>query len=439
MITHIYIIIFTIFIIEIISYFKVLSKFQNTLSITKKITHVVISKKISDFWKEKVILKYSQLLFLSSFQILTIIISIVIIYFIFSFIDNSFSDHLISIAGIIETSAIVLIYLYLKKPINGNYSFLQQQLHHLVLGNKMVKKSLFQIEETLFAKKLINVQNHQHVFITGLPRSGTTILLEFIYKTNKFASFTYNDMPFILSPNLFSKFNRRQNSKLKDRMHKDGIQFNLNTPEAFDDVFFETFDDYEIKENLKTFISLVLKKYNKEFYLSKNNNNYKRIELIQSILPQTQFLVPFRNPLQQANSLLFQHRHFCKLQEREKFILRYMNYLGHFEFGLNHKNWNSPKNFSDQFSLNYWLEQWLLFYENLFDKLSQSPSVFFISYEQLCNNKSFQRKLLQRINSDLNFEYKLVLSQKKITENYDEKLLDKCNSIEEKMLSLKFF
>ena len=69
----------------------------------------------------------------------------------------------------------------------------------------MVKKSLFQIEETLFAKKLINVQNHQHVFITGLPRSGTTILLEFIYKTNKFASFTYNDMPFILSPNLFSK------------------------------------------------------------------------------------------------------------------------------------------------------------------------------------------------------------------------------------------
>ena len=167
MITHIYIIIFTIFIIEIISYFKVLSKFQNTLSITKKITHVVISKKISDFWKEKVILKYSQLLFLSSFQILTIIISIVIIYFIFSFIDNSFSDHLISIAGIIETSAIVLIYLYLKKPINGNYSFLQQQLHHLVLGNKMVKKSLFQIEETLFAKKLINVQNHQHVFITG--------------------------------------------------------------------------------------------------------------------------------------------------------------------------------------------------------------------------------------------------------------------------------
>ena len=55
MITHIYIIIFSIFIIEIIRYFKVLSKFQNILSITKKITHVIISKKISDSWKEKVI------------------------------------------------------------------------------------------------------------------------------------------------------------------------------------------------------------------------------------------------------------------------------------------------------------------------------------------------------------------------------------------------
>ena len=145
---HIYIIAFSISIIWIIGRFKILAKFRKILTIIKKITHVIISKKISDFWKEKVILKYSQLLFLSSFQVMMIIISIVIIYLAFSFINTSFSDHLISFVGIIESSVIVLVYLYLKKPFEGNYSFLQQQLHHFILGNQMVKKSLFKVEET---------------------------------------------------------------------------------------------------------------------------------------------------------------------------------------------------------------------------------------------------------------------------------------------------
>ena len=119
-------------------------------------------------------------------------------------------------------------------------------------------------------------------------------------------------------------------------------------------IFFQTFhEDNDVQENLEVFISLVLKKYGKQLYLSKNNNNYKRIELIHSILPNTKFIIPFRSPLQHANSLLSQHQHFCKLQKQNKFILQYMNYLGHFEFGNNHKCWYSSTNFSDEFSLNY--------------------------------------------------------------------------------------
>ena len=155
-----------------------------------------------------------------------------------------------------------------------NYSFLQRQLHHLALGSKTIKKSLFEIEKILFVRRLPSIQNNQHIFITGLPRSGTTILLEFLYQTNNYASLTYSDMPFVLSPNLFFKFNKKQNTQLKERMHKDGIQFGLQSPEAFDDVFFQTFhEDNDVQENLEVFISLVLKKYGKQLYLSKNNNN----------------------------------------------------------------------------------------------------------------------------------------------------------------------
>ena len=41
-----------------------------------------------------------------------------------------------------------------------------------------------------------------------MARSGTTILLNAIYETNEFASLTYQDMPFILSPNIWSKLNK---------------------------------------------------------------------------------------------------------------------------------------------------------------------------------------------------------------------------------------
>ena len=90
------------------------------------------------------------------------------------------------------------------------YSFFQQQLHHLSLGSKFIKESLFEIEKILFKPKLNDIINNKHIFISGLPRSGTTILLQFIHCFNKHASITYNDMPFIMAPNLFSKFYQKR-------------------------------------------------------------------------------------------------------------------------------------------------------------------------------------------------------------------------------------
>jgi len=432
---HIYIIIFSILVIEIVNYFKTLEKFQFLILNIKKIFHIITSKRISDFWKEKTTLQYSKLLFSSSFKILFILLLVISIFFIFKYINDSFVNNLISFTGIIEAIIIGSIYIYFRKLNNENYNFFQKKLNNIVLSNKIIKKSLFKIEEIIFGNNLKNIENNKHVFITGLPRSGTTILLEFLYKTKKFASLTYNDMPFVLSTNLFSKFNKKKNYPLKERMHRDGIKFNLNSPEAFDDVFFTTFNNDEIQNNFKTYISLILKKYNKELYLSKNNNNYKRINLIKSIFPEAIFIILFRHPLQHANSLLSQHNHFCKLQKKQKFILQYMNHLGHFEFGINHKYWNLPKKFNNEFSLDYWLEQWLLFYKNILDNFSDLSSVVFISYDKMCNN-DLNQKLVQRLNLNINMDFKFSLSKNKIIENYNKNLMDECTFVEKKLLSL---
>ena len=118
-------------------------------------------------------------------------------------------------------------------------------------------------------------------------------------------------MPFVLSPNISRIFKRRINV-LRKRFHKDGIMYNLESPEAFDEVFFSTFDDFNIRDEFSNYISLILLSENKTRYLSKNNLNYKRINIIQSILPNSLFIIPIREPIQQAYSLLNQHLHFSK-------------------------------------------------------------------------------------------------------------------------------
>ena len=115
-----------------------------------------------------------------------------------------------------------------------DYNFLQKTLHTIVLGSKFINKSLFEIEKIFFLKEK-NIQDKTHIFISGLPRSGTTLLLNVLYESGEFASLKYSNMPFILSPNI-SNLIPRKNIPKKERYHNDGIYFDLKSPEAFDEI-----------------------------------------------------------------------------------------------------------------------------------------------------------------------------------------------------------
>ena len=186
-----------------------------------------------------------------------------------------------------------------------NYSNIQKFLHDFVLSKKIINKTLFELEKIFFLKKK-DIKNQSHVFITGLPRSGTTSLLNFLFSSEEYASLSYKNMPFILSPNFSKLFNKRNVAK-KERMHGDGIIYDNDSPEALDEIFFDN-NEVFIKDELAKYIQLILLDNNKDKYLSKNNLNYKRITLIKSILPNSIFLIPIREPLQHANSLLNQHQ-----------------------------------------------------------------------------------------------------------------------------------
>ena len=197
--------------------------------------------------------------------------------------------------------------------------------------------------------------------MSGLPRSGTTLLMRSLYETNQFASLTYEDMPFILSPNLWSKITGRKIKSYtsKERAHGDNIQININSPEAFDEIFWRVKlknkyiltnklilheADDDIIEDFRNFVSLLLYKYKKKLYLSKNNNNLLRLGSIIKSFPNCLILIPFRDPVQQANSLLIQHKNFTQMQNQNKFVKNYMSYLVHYEFGANHRQYEFIKN-----------------------------------------------------------------------------------------------
>jgi hypothetical protein len=310
-----------------------------------------------------------------------------------------------------------------------NYSNIQKFLHDFVLSKKIINKSLFELEKIIYLKKK-DIINQSHVFITGLPRSGTTSLLNFLFSSDEYVSLKYRNMPFVLSPN-FSKLFNKKNITKKERLHGDGINFDNNSPEAFDEVFFDNSEEF-VKHELENYIQLILLSNKKSKYLSKNNLNYKRVDLIQSIFPNSIFLIPIREPLQHANSLLNQHLHFSQLQKEDDFIRRYMNYLGHNEFGLNHKPWNDPINYRDRGKIDYWLEQWFLFYKDIYNKYQSYTNCYFVLYEELTNT-NYIKLLLKKINfsefENINLNYFKNSNKKEINVNFSNSVYENASRV----------
>ena len=70
-----------------------------------------------------------------------------------------------------------------------------QALHHLVLGNRFIPELLHDIEKFIYKKKIKDISKNHHIFINGLARSGSTILMRSIFETGEFSALTYRDMP----------------------------------------------------------------------------------------------------------------------------------------------------------------------------------------------------------------------------------------------------
>ena len=305
-----------------------------------------------------------------------------------------------------------------------NYNFGQRVLHELCLSSRKIRRFFFNFERNNFLSDH-TAHNNTHVFIAGLARSGTTALLEALHASEKFGSLTYEDMPFALAPNFWAKF-RKENRRhhRMERAHGDGLLIGVESPEAFEEIFWQSYCEKTESKFFGDYVTLILKQKKKARYLSKNNQNINRIALLQKTFPSAINLIPFRNPFYHSASLIEQHKRFCKLQLINPFIKRYMILTYHSEFGLTYKpKYTYKLNFPDTTDINHWLEQWLKTYTLLFQNLKTYNRVKFVCYEKLCGDLQYWRKIQQIVDIESNYNFIESKNQKMDSVAFDEDLM----------------
>lgn len=291
------------------------------------------------------------------------------------------------------------------------YSRTDRMLHRLAFHNPILQDMLADIESKFFAGRWKACQAANPIFVTSLPRAGTTILLEVMHRLPGLAVHTYRDMPFILTPVLWDRLSRvfHRRSAEQERAHGDGLKVNEDSPEAFEEVLWKKFYRHKytgkrismwqssdidaeftryFRDHMKKIISLRQSKYAVEGrYVSKNNANIARTNVLLSMFPDARVVVPFRHPVEHAISMWRQHQNFISQHGAEPFVMDYMADIGHYEFGGIHKP-IAMNGLSESIgdlqaeSTDYWLAYWICCFEHL----AAQQDITFVSYEALCSS-----------------------------------------------------
>ena len=294
----------------------------------------------------------------------------------------------------------------------SEYSAMDRLLHRAAFASVPLQVALSGLEDRLYRRRLDHSAMERPVFIAGLPRSGTTLVLELCYQTGEFATHTYRQMPFVLTPLFWESFSKRfqKKTEARERAHGDGMLVSTDSPEALEEIVWMAFwrQHYEptairpwpgnaevdrftpyLRRHMAKIVALSGSNTPHLRYLSKNNLNIARISWLLRVFPDARIVVPFREPRQHAASLLRQHGNFLAQQRQDSFILDYMRAIGHFDFGLNLRpvdfdGWLENARQHDPETLGFWLAYWAAAYRALLRE-AEDPRVQLLDFDALCS------------------------------------------------------
>jgi len=275
---------------------------------------------------------------------------------------------------------------------SGSYGYGEKIVHAVAFSSPKMHTSLAYLDDKIFSTALGEVAERPPIFITSLARGGTTALLNALHHIPTLATHRYSDMPFISAPIMWSKIaNKKRTVVERQRDHGDGLTIGLHSPEAFDEIFWhllwpekyseKTISLWKLQDQNSSSTEFMRRHFKKIIairypesdltnirYLSKNNANIARLDVLPSMFPRCDVVIALRDPAAHAASMCRQHKNFSILHADDDFTRRYMQDIGHFEFGALHRPIAFNKDQLSDFKPddpNYWLSYWISAFEHV--------------------------------------------------------------------------
>ncbi len=217
---------------------------------------------------------------------------------------------------------------------------------------------LGRLESSLLAQKLRPVSIEKPIYVSGLARSGSTLLHEVVASQPSVATQRIKDYPLVFTPFWWRRTTRKQRpGPPRERAHQDGVMITADSPDAFEEMlwmaFFPRCHDPSVSNLLtaedshpafESFYRLHIRKLllaeGASRYAAKANYHVARLGYLVRLFPDARFVVPVRAPADHIASLLRQHQQFSAGQRQHPRALAFMQRSGHFEFGLDRRPMN---------------------------------------------------------------------------------------------------
>lgn len=288
-------------------------------------------------------------------------------------------------------------------------------------------KTLGNLESFTLAKEISRQTIIKPIFVSGVARSGSTILTEVISQHPQLACHHYSDFPITWIPYWWNSLRKRlplPQQEPQERAHRDRLMITRDSPEAVEEVLWMHFfpaahkpdgshvmgeqDSHpQFEKYYRDHIRKLLLVRNRQRYVAKNNYHATRIEYLLKLFPDARFIIPIRDPVQQVASLIKQHRLFSQQNTEDSRVSRQLQLSGHYEFGplrcptvVNETRVNESRQAhydQDLEEVAWYANQWADIYGFLHQRMQENQTLakacLVIRYEEICSRteKSLDR------------------------------------------------
>jgi hypothetical protein len=300
-------------------------------------------------------------------------------------------------------------------------------------------KALGNLETSILADKLDSIPITKPVYVAGLARSGSTLLLEILAESPGVVSQRYKDFPPVFTPYAWNKLLSYMQSgpaEPTERAHKDGILVTMDSPEAMEEPLWMSFfpglhdpqqtnviepncDDRGFSRFYAAHIRKLLAVRGATRYLAKANYQVTRLEYLLKLFPDARFVLPVREPAAHIASLIKQQTLFSRGQAANPRARDHLRRVGHYEFGLDRSPINTGDSLATRKIVSAWeagdeLGGWIIYWNTLHNYLLEriavnsqlAAAVRFVIFEQLCAEPQQQLEAItQHCGLDTNYTF----------------------------------